>query len=286
MSVPARRFLLPWLWLLACLLQGCASAPAAPQWHMQGVQRISNSAGQNAATYFELGKFYQERGQVALAADAYAASLALDPRQLGARNALAVLDARRGRLEDAATALRELVRAYPEAAQPLSNLGYVYYLQGQLAQASGALEQALALDGGKALARNNLQLVQDAQAAQTAQEAQAARLAQAEAPVQPAVAIAPPLPATIEIINGNGIRGMAAQLRLRVQAQGVAVSRLGNLPGFRQARSQILYAPGSARQAEALRLVLARHGTAMQLVGVDSLGRGAGIRLVLGRDQA
>ena len=280
MSVPARRFLLPWLWLLACLLQGCASAPAAPQWHMQGVQRISNSAGQNAATYFELGKFYQERGQVALAADAYAASLALDPRQLGARNALAVLDARRGRLEDAATALRELVRAYPEAAQPLSNLGYVYYLQGQLAQASGALEQALALDGGKALARNNLQLVQDAQAAQTAQEAQAA------APVQPAVAIAPPLPASIEIINGNGIRGMAAQLRLRVQAQGVAVSRLGNLPGFRQARSQILYAPGSARQAEALRQVLARHGTAMQLVGVDSLGRGAGIRLVLGRDQA
>lgn len=280
MSVPARRFLLPWLWLLACLLQGCASAPAAPQWHMQAVQRISNSAGQNAATYFELGKFYQERGQVALAADAYAASLALDPRQLGARNALAVLDARRGRLEDAATALRELVRAYPEAAQPLSNLGYVYYLQGQLAQASGALEQALALDGGKALARNNLQLVQDAQAAQTAQEAQAA------APVQPAVAIAPPLPASIEIINGNGIRGMAAQLRLRVQAQGVAVSRLGNLPGFRQARSQILYAPGSARQAEALRQVLARHGTAMQLVGVDSLGRGAGIRLVLGRDQA
>ena len=280
MSVPARRFLLPWLWLLACLLQGCASAPAAPQWHMQAVQRIANSAGQNAATYVELGKFYQERGQVALAADAYAASLALDPRQLGARNALAVLDARRGRLEDAATALRELVRAYPEAAQPLSNLGYVYYLQGQLAQASGALEQALALDGGKALARNNLQLVQDAQAAQTAQEAQAA------APVQPAVAIAPPLPASIEIINGNGIRGMAAQLRLRVQAQGVAVSRLGNLPGFRQARSQILYAPGSARQAEALRLVLARHGTAMQLVGVDSLGRGAGIRLVLGRDQA
>nr|WP_314634275.1 LytR C-terminal domain-containing protein [uncultured Janthinobacterium sp.] len=280
MSVPARRFLLPWLWLLACLLQGCASAPAAPQWHMQAVQRIANSAGQNAATYFELGKFYQERGQVALAADAYAASLALDPRQLGARNALAVLDARRGRLEDAATALRELVRAYPEAAQPLSNLGYVYYLQGQLAQASGALEQALALDGGKALARNNLQLVQDAQAAQTAQEAQAA------APVQPAVAIAPPLPASIEIINGNGIRGMAAQLRLRVQAQGVAVSRLGNLPGFRQARSQILYAPGSARQAEALRQVLARHGTAMQLVGVDSLGRGAGIRLVLGRDQA
>lgn len=280
MSVPARRFLLPWLWLLACLLQGCASAPAAPQWHMQAVQRIANSAGQNAATYFELGKFYQERGQVALAADAYAASLALDPRQLGARNALAVLDARRGRLEDAATALRALVRAYPEAAQPLSNLGYVYYLQGQLAQASGALEQALALDGGKALARNNLQLVQDAQAAQTAQEAQAA------APVQPAVAIAPPLPASIEIINGNGIRGMAAQLRLRVQAQGVAVSRLGNLPGFRQARSQILYAPGSARQAEALRQVLARHGTAMQLVGVDSLGRGAGIRLVLGRDQA
>ncbi|QDG73643.1 LytR C-terminal domain-containing protein [Janthinobacterium tructae] len=280
MSMPVRLFS---LLLLLCLLQGCTSAPSVPMWNMQAVQRISHSAGQNAVTYFELGKFYQARGQLVLAADAFAASIALDPQQLAARNALAVLDARQGRLEQAATALLVLVRDFPEAAQPLNNLGYVYYLQGDLAQASSILEQAMACDGGTALARNNLQLVQAAQLALV----QAAQLALVPAaPVAPAVAVAPEALAEIEIINGNGIRGMAAQMRLRMQARGMAVSRLRNQPGFRQERSQILYAPGHARQAGALRLALAQRGEAMQLVAVASQGRGAGIRLILGRDQA
>lgn len=270
------RFGMSGLYMLAfLLLSGCTASHAPPQWQVQGVQRISHSAGQNAITYFELGKFYQARGQLVLAADAFAASIALDPQQLAARNALAVLDARQGRLEQAATALLVLVRDFPEAAQPLNNLGYVYYLQGELAQASSMLEQAMARDGGTALARNNLQLVQAAQLALVP-----------AAPAAPAVAVAPEALAEIEIINGNGIRGMAAQMRLRVQARGMAVSRLRNQPGFRQERSQILYAPGHARQAGALRLALAQRGEAMQLVAVASQGRGAGIRLILGRDQA
>ena len=270
------RFGVSGLYMLAfLLLSGCTASHAPPQWQIQGVQRTSHSAGQNAVTYFELGKFYQARGQLVLAAEAFAASIALDPQQLAARNALAVLDARQGRLEQAATALLVLVRDFPEAAQPLNNLGYVYYLQGELAQASSMLEQAMARDGGTALARNNLQLVQAAQLAFVP-----------AAPAAPAVAVAPEALAEIEIINGNGIRGMAAQMRLRVQARGMAVSRLRNQPGFRQERSQILYAPGHARQADALRQALAQRGAAMPLVAVASLGRGAGIRLILGRDQA
>ena len=270
------RFGVSGLYMLAfLLLSGCTASHAPPQWQIQGVQRTSHSAGQNAVTYFELGKFYQARGQLVLAAEAFAASIALDPQQLAARNALAVLDARQGRLEQAATALLVLVRDFPEAAQPLNNLGYVYYLQGELAQASSMLEQAMARDGGTALARNNLQLVQAAQLALVP-----------AAPAAPAVAVAPEALAEIEIINGNGIRGMAAQMRLRVQARGMAVSRLRNQPGFRQERSQILYAPGHARQAYALRLALAQRGAAVQLVAVASQGRGAGIRLILGRDQA
>ena len=270
------RFGMSGLYMLAfLLLSGCTASHAPPQWQVQGVQRTSHSAGQNAVTYFELGKFYQARGQLVLAAEAFAASIALDPQQLAARNALAVLDARQGRLEQAATALLVLVRDFPEAAQPLNNLGYVYYLQGDLAQASNMLEQAMACDGGTALARNNLQLVQAAQLALVP-----------AAPAAPAVAVAPEALAEIEIINGNGIRGMAAQMRLRVQARGMAVSRLRNQPGFRQERSQILYAPGHARQADALRQALAQRGEAVQLVAVASQGRGAGIRLILGRDQA
>ena len=277
MTLPLRCLGVPALCFLLWLLQGCSATHVAPQWQVEGVQRISNSAGQTAATYFELGKFYQERGQLELAADAFSASIGLEPRQLAARNAQAVLDARRGRLEQAASSLLGLVREFPDAVQPMNNLGYVYYLQGELAQASSLLGQAVARDGGTALARNNLQLVQ---------AAQAARLAPAAAPALPAAAMAPLQAVEIDIINGNGIRGMAAQLRLRVQAQGMSVSRLANLPGFRQVRSQILYVPGNAQQASALRHSLARHGPAMQLVAVGSLGRGARIRVVLGHDQA
>lgn len=122
------------------------------------------------------------------------------------------------------------------------------------------LEQAMARDGGTALARNNLQLVQAAQLALVP-----------AAPAAPAVAVAPEALAEIEIINGNGIRGMAAQMRLRVQARGMAVSRLRNQPGFRQERSQILYAPGHARQADALRSVLAQRGGRV-LVAVTARG--------------
>lgn len=146
----------------ACLLQGCASPPAAPAWTVQPVQRIVNSPGQSAATWFELGKFYQQRDQLQLAAEAWRTSLALEPRQLAARNALAVLDARAGRLEQAATALRELAEEYPQSAQPLGNLGYVYYLQGQLLKAASTLQRAVALGGDVRLARNNLQLVRAA----------------------------------------------------------------------------------------------------------------------------
>ena len=146
----------------ACLLQGCASPPALPAWSVEPVQRIDNSPGQSAATWFELGKFYQRRGQLQLAQEAWRASLALEPRQLAARNALAVLDARAGRLEQAATALRELAEEYPQSAQPLGNLGYVYYLQGQLLKAASTLQRAVALGGDVRLARNNLQLVRAA----------------------------------------------------------------------------------------------------------------------------
>lgn len=144
MTRPLHLFI---LWLLACLLQGCASAPASGAWTIKPVQRVDNSPGQSAATWFELGKFYLQREQWQMAAEAYRASLALDPCQLAARNALAVLDARAGRLEQAAAALRELAAEYPRSAQPLGNLGYVYYLQGQLVQAASTLEQAVALGG-------------------------------------------------------------------------------------------------------------------------------------------
>lgn len=275
--------LLGGLLALSATLQGCSVAPATGGWAMQPVQRIQNSAGHTAASWFELGKFYQQREQWQMAAEAYQASLAHDRHQLAARNAMAALDARAGRLEQAEQALKVLVAEFPDAAQPRNNLGYVYYLQGQLALASSTLQQAVALDDGRALARNNLLLVQAAQAELAMAKAKVS--GGTDAPAAPA----PPMleivtQVQLDIVNGDGAAGMAARMRQRVQAHGVPVRRLLNLAGYGQARSTLLYLRSCEQQALALQKLLPQQGAMVQMVAVESLARGAGIRLVLGSD--
>ncbi|HEX8405888.1 MAG TPA: tetratricopeptide repeat protein, partial [Duganella sp.] len=90
------------------------------------------------------------------AAEAFDRSIALQPDQLDARNAQAVLLASQGRQDEAIALLQQLVAVFPREAQPLNNLGYLYYLQGQPERARAALAQALRLDPLHAQARANL----------------------------------------------------------------------------------------------------------------------------------
>lgn len=144
----------------AGLLQACM-APARQPLTVQPFQRVSQGAGQSAASWYQLGKYHHERGQHSLALGAYAQSLSLDGRQLDARNAAAALDAQQGRLDDARQALLQLVADYPGEAQPHNNLGYVYYLQGDYPAAIAMLRRALAMDA-HARAYANLQLAERA----------------------------------------------------------------------------------------------------------------------------
>ncbi|UUZ70759.1 LytR C-terminal domain-containing protein [Polaromonas sp. P1(28)-8] len=119
--------------------------------------RVRHSADQTAATYYQLGKYHQERGNVDLARAAYAYSVDLDGRQLEARNALAAIHAQQGRLEDAKVLLLQLVAEYPAVAHPYNNLGFVHYLQGNYDAAVATLQRALVLDSENQRTRNNLQ---------------------------------------------------------------------------------------------------------------------------------
>lgn len=141
----------------ACLLQACAAPPTQKELAMQPVLRVRHSADQTAATYYQLGKYHQERGNVDLARAAYAYSVELDGRQLEARNALAAIHAQQGRLEDAKVLLLQLVADYPAVAHPYNNLGYVQYLQGNYDAAVSTLQRALVLDSENPRTRNNLQ---------------------------------------------------------------------------------------------------------------------------------
>lgn len=141
----------------ACMLQACVAPPTQKELAMQPVLRVRHSADQTAATYYQLGKYHQERGNVDLARAAYAYSVELDGRQLEARNALAAIHAQQGRLEDAKVLLLQLVAEYPAVAHPYNNLGYVQYLQGNYDAAVSTLQRALVLDSGNPRTRNNLQ---------------------------------------------------------------------------------------------------------------------------------
>ena len=162
----------------ACLLQACMTTPTAheaaallaptaapatvaetPTLTIQPVMRVSHSANQSAATFYQLGKYHLERGDLDFARSAYEASITLDGQQLDARNALAALDATQGKLDAAKALLVQIVADFPEAAHLYNNLGYVYYLQSNFEAAERTLQRAIALDAGNERARNNLNAV-------------------------------------------------------------------------------------------------------------------------------
>lgn len=146
------------------LIGACGTTPPARQpLAMQPLLRIDQGtrAGNQIGTWNRLARYHQERGQLSLALGAYAQSLALDPRQLEARSAVAAIEARQGRLEAARQQLQALAADYPGEAQPHTNLGYVQYLMGDYAGAIGTLRKAMALGAGPK-AYENLQLAETA----------------------------------------------------------------------------------------------------------------------------
>ena len=146
----------------AGLLQACSAPPTRQELAMQAVMRVRHSSDQTAATYYQLGKYHQEHGDLELAVTAYTHSIALDGRQLEPRNALGAALAGQGRLDEAKSVLQQLVTDYPAIAHPYNNLGYVYFMQGNYSAAVTTLQHALAIDAGYERARNNLDAAQAA----------------------------------------------------------------------------------------------------------------------------
>lgn len=222
----------------ACMLQACmttphtkdevaASIPTAaptaapatvaeiPQLAIQPVMRVSHSANQSAATFYQLGKYHLEHGNLDFARSAYEASITLDGQQLDARNALAALDATQGKLDAAKALLVQIVADFPEVAHPYNNLGYVYYLQSNFEAAERTLQRAIALDAGNARARNNLNAVHIALARLGNRDTVA--LAQASEPVMVTAAVTAEVTATAPVeTRTQGLAIISPPLELTV----------------------------------------------------------------------
>jgi hypothetical protein len=161
----------------ACLLAACVAPPIQREIAMQPVLQVRHSADKVAATYYQLGKYHHEHGNLDLALAAYIRSIELDRRQLEARNALASIHLKQGRLDEAKSILLQLVADYPGVAHPYNNLGYVDTMLGNIDAAETTLQRALMLDPGNERARNNLAVVQAALASRGERTAAAVGLA-------------------------------------------------------------------------------------------------------------
>lgn len=86
----------------------------------------------------------------------------------------------------------------------------------------------------------------------------------------------------IEVLNGNGVNGMAARTRAFLETKGMRVNRIANAAHFNHARTVIYYRPDHHSMALVLADMLPEES---ELRSADrEILPNAGIRLVLGRD--
>jgi tetratricopeptide (TPR) repeat protein len=186
------------------LLQACG-APPRQEMLVQPATQVRHSANETASSYYRVGRYHQERGDLELALMAYTYSIARDGTQLEARSAAAAIHAQQGRLDQAKAMLLAVVADYPSVALPYNNLGYVYYLQGDYATAATMLRKALALEGGNDRARNNLHLAEEAMTRPAAPSGGSRGESILPKDALPAVAVSPPSPpvsaSTMEVVE-------------------------------------------------------------------------------------
>ncbi|CAN7254551.1 tetratricopeptide repeat protein [Massilia sp. LjRoot122] len=302
--------------LAVTLLPACRNVPAPLQALFHPAQQVRHGGNDAASSYYRLGRYHQERGELEQAMTAYNYATARDPRAPLPRMAAAVIHAQQGRLAQARAMLLAVCADHPALVQPLNNLGYVYYLQGDYAAAADAFRAVLALQPGNERALNNLQLAEGggqrgaaptAVLAATPQPAPAP--ASAPAATEPAagglrlvqsapnvyelrqVQAAPPSPELapaarkdlrLEIANGNGATGLAKRFRDALATQGHRATRLTNAKPFGQPKTRIEFRPGFETEAQGLRLALG--GKAVLAPAAPQAA--ADLRLLLGKDAA
>ena len=305
---------------LACaLLSACAARPVKPQMTIKPVTEIQHTASASATAYYERGPYYQTRGNLDLALEAYNDALALDNRYVEARNAMATIYSQQGNFSKAEANLREAVAQSPDAVHLRNNLGYVYYLQGNHESAVKEFREALKRDPKNEWARNNLEMAQEAITKRFSTLAECSKpaapiasvtvmplniwsdvqplntvkqpLTSAGTGIEPEVAQASkPTPAPVliasnefrlEISNGSGIPGLAKRLSQLLSRLGVPVQRLTNQQPYRQIVTEIQYRDGFEREAKKLRESLNGHALVSR---VESSRRPVDIRVVLGKN--
>lgn len=218
--------------LAACATSGPKQAAADPKrpgdWKVEPVLSVKH-AENGSKGYYTLGRYYDGMRAWDKSIEAYGKSIAADPTNVEAHNALGAALAQRRRLDESEAAFRRALALDADLAHVQSNLGYVLMLAGKSQAAVAALKVAVRLDPNNATSRMNLRealaqwdlargrepegkpvVVADAapSTAPTSTEVATTTPATNEAPIQSTAALpvtqataAPSLPTTIEVMR-------------------------------------------------------------------------------------
>lgn len=268
-----------------------------------------------ADAYYALGRNYHAEAKPQDAQRAYLLALQRDPRHADARNGMAVLLAERGEAAQAIAIWRKLAdEALPpqDKALVLGNLGNALARHGDKEEAFYLLQKAAVLDPTNAdnwqrlgaalksagepeqaaamqrqadsLREHDIKadyalVASMASDAVTAASAPTLALAAALAPARmPVPMSSPTLALHLEISNGNGVRGMAADWARKLRGSAWKSLRITNSRPFVVARTRIEFAP--QREAAAQELAKRIGGATLQEVSTLT-----DLRVVLGHDQ-
>lgn len=273
-----------------------------------------------AQSLYNRGRELHRESRLTEAAQFYEHALKIDPSHMESQNAMAALDASRGDVDRAITLLSSLAEAHPETAHIHANLGYAYYLKGQYTLAQESLERATMLDPSNENSWSKLNMVNAeinrremlvhvlahdaADSKALAQSADATEITAVMSGVYalryPAEAMPVlsevkepevqqrPLPLTseatavgrVELVNGNGVTGLARALRGLIADKQWKVVRTINNDQFSVKATRIEYASSYYPAARQL----------ANTIGVNAVLRpndhqeGSNLRVVLGHD--
>lgn len=267
------------------LLAGCAAKPPVA-WRIEGNTRIAHGSVDSAAAgYLALARRYEGEHREALAADAYRKAVRESPSSVDVLQASGLGLAGLGDLAGAIAWLQRAAELRPDQAAIANNLGYALMLAGRDTEAAAALQRALAVAPAYRAAQINLEHLEQRQLARRASPPALPPAVPTPGAVA-VVAAAPSAPtpastARVDVVNGNGVSGLAARWRVWLRTQGVATGRLANLLPYDTATTVVQYRPGFQSDARELAARLRPEVPAVETPGLPLSGP---LRIVIGHD--
>lgn len=297
--------------LCSSLLLGCASFPNLSAWFGDSTPPPALRVANDADAEYQRGKQLHRAGRYGDAQKSYLAALAIDPAHAESRNALAALIGASGDLDRAIGMLSALSQDHP-SAHVYANLGHAFQLKGRDFDARVAYQRALDLEPDNDSTRRRLQAVDDKlqrtsmndtviqeQVLVDAAIVQATIVnvgpaiyemrypAAASASILPSVPPSAPPPAqprahtlAVELVNANGVTGLARQLRALLPNETWQVMRTRNHENFHLSATRIEYLPNHRQYAQQF----AQDTGISARLQVNGELQGARLRIILGHD--